>query len=57
MLGRLTLGVDPALVATRVAVPTSATSAGTAGTWAMDATHYYVCVATDTWRRVEVVSW
>ncbi len=34
-----------------VAAPATATSAGTAGQIAYDATHIYVCVATNTWVR------
>lgn len=32
-------------------VPATATSTGTPGQVAYDATHFYVCVATDTWVR------
>lgn len=35
-----------------VAVPATAASAGTAGQVAYDATHFYVCVASNTWVRV-----
>ena len=34
-----------------VAVPATATSTGTAGQVAYDATHFYVCIATNTWVR------
>jgi hypothetical protein len=34
-----------------VAAPSTATSAGKAGQIAYDATHIYVCVATNTWVR------
>lgn len=40
-----------------VAVPATATSAGTAGQIAYDASWLYVCVATNTWRRVALSSW
>lgn len=40
-----------------VAVPTTPTSSGVAGQIAYSSTHLYVCVATNTWRRVELVSW
>lgn len=33
------------------AVPSTASSAGTAGQVAYDATHFYVCIATNTWVR------
>ena len=37
--------------------PTSATSIGTAGTIAYDSNYVYICVATNTWRRVAISSW
>lgn len=38
-------------VSTRVAVPSTASSAGTAGMWATDGSYLYVCTATNTWVR------
>lgn len=38
-------------------VPASATAAGTAGDIVWSATHIYVCIATNTWRRVAISSW
>lgn len=46
-------GVQPA----RSTVPTSATAAGTKGQVAADASFLYVCVATNTWRRVALATW
>lgn len=40
-----------------VPVPATATSTGTTGDIAMDATHFYVCHATDTWKRVAISTW
>lgn len=40
-----------------VAVPATATSAGTAGQRAYDANFLYICVATNTWRRVALAAW
>lgn len=40
-----------------VAVPASATAAGNPGDIAIDSTHLYVCVASNTWRRVSLSSW
>lgn len=37
--------------------PASATAAGTTGQIAWDANYLYICVATDTWRRVAHASW
>lgn len=39
-----------------VTVPILATSTGTAGQVAYDATHFYVCVATNTWVRVALAT-
>jgi len=41
----------------RVAVPAAATSTGTVGQMAYTATHLYVCVATDTWVRADLITW
>lgn len=46
-----------ALQAMRTSVPATATSTGTVGQWASDANFFYVCHATNTWRRVALVSW
>lgn len=40
-----------------VAAPAAATSAGVAGTWAYAAGFLYICVATDTWKRVVIAAW
>jgi hypothetical protein len=40
-----------------VAVPASATATGTAGQMAYASGFLYVCVATNTWRRVALSSW
>ena len=41
----------------RVAVPASATSAGTIGDWAADASYLYICVSVNTWRRTALTTW
>lgn len=38
-------------------LPATATDAGTAGQIAWDADFIYVCVATDTWKRVAIATW
>ena len=38
-------------------VPANATATGTAGQFAYDTSYLYVCVATNTWRRVAIASW
>ena len=40
-----------------VAAPTTASSTGTAGDWAVDADYIYVCTATDTWKRAGLSTW
>jgi hypothetical protein len=40
-----------------VAVPLSSSAAGTVGQIAFDASHFYVCVATDTWVRASLATW
>jgi hypothetical protein len=45
------------VLAIRVAVPATASSAGEPGMWASDGSHAYFCHATDTWVRVAVGSW
>ena len=37
--------------------PASATASGTAGQRAYDANYYYICTATNTWRRTAISSW
>jgi len=38
-------------------VPTTASDPGTAGMLAYDADYLYVCIATDTWKRVAIATW
>ena len=38
------------------AVPATATSTGIRGQFASDATHLYICTATDTWKRVAIAT-
>lgn len=40
-----------------VATPASAGAAGVAGQWSYDATHIYVCIATNTWVRATLATW
>lgn len=46
------LGVDPAFIGARVAVPANSSSACVSGSYAMDTSFYYVCVSSNSWRRV-----
>ncbi len=38
-------------------VPVTASSTGVAGTLAYDSNYLYVCVATNTWKRVAIATW
>lgn len=44
-------------IAVNAGVPASASAAGVTGQVAWDADHFYVCTATDTWKRVAVATW
>jgi len=44
-------------LASTVSIPTSASSTGTAGQVAVDSSHIYICVATNTWKRVAISTW
>ena len=37
--------------------PSTASSNGTAGTIAYDSNYIYICIATNTWKRVAIGSW
>lgn len=52
-----TSATDGGIVSTRVDVPATATASGTAGQWAFDASYLYICVATNTWKRVGLATW
>lgn len=52
-----TADTDGFYLTQKVAVPSTATSGGSLGQWAADTSYMYVCVATNTWRRVAVASW
>lgn len=45
------------VVGSKVVVPSTATSTGALGQWAADASFFYVCTATNTWRRVTITAW
>lgn len=53
--GSLSVGGDPAT--TYGEVPATATSPGRVGEIACDGSRLYICIATNTWRRVTVSSW
>jgi len=55
--GRTTLSIDPTLVGMWAAVPSTSSSPCAQGAWSVDSSFYYVCVATNTWRRAATSTW
>ena len=55
--GATTLSLDTAVVGLRVGVPATSSTACTSGFWAVDAGFFYICQATNSWRRVALASW
>ena len=55
--GKTILSIDPTLVAVWAAAPTTSSSSCTPGTWSMDTNYFYVCVATNSWRRMALATW
>lgn len=47
----------PATAPALASVPASATATGTIGQISFDANYLYVCVATNTWKRVAIATW
>jgi hypothetical protein len=55
--GSSTISVDPSIVITQVLVaPATSIAPCTSGQFSTDSNYYYVCVATDTWKRVALNS-
>jgi hypothetical protein len=54
--GTSILGVDPAVIGSRVAVPATSSSACVTGSYAFDNSFYYSCVSSGSWRRVALAS-
>ena len=55
--GVASLSIDTTVVGLRVAAPATAVSACTTGSWATDSAFFYVCTATNTWKRTGIVTW
>ncbi|MBZ5610856.1 MAG: hypothetical protein LAP38_21545 [Acidobacteriia bacterium] len=55
--GVTTLAIDPTLVGLWVPVPGTSSSTCTKGTWSVDTSFYYVCVAANSWRRTALTTW
>ncbi len=50
------LSLDPVVAGQRTAVPATSTSACVSGSWAANASFYYVCASQNSWRRVALSS-
>ena len=55
-LGSAAYAATTAFLATWVSVPAAKNSTGTAGTVARDANWFYICTATDTWKRSPIAT-
>ena len=55
--GATTMSLDTAVVGLRVAVPSSSTASCTSGFWAADANFFYICQASNSWRRLGLSNW
>lgn len=51
------LAVDTTLIGIRVATPATATTACTSGQWSYDSSYFYICVATNSWKRTAIAAW
>lgn len=47
----------PAIAPVLASVPASATATGVVGQISFDASYFYVCVATNVWKRVAITTW
>lgn len=50
-------GTSDLTIAINAGAPSSATDTGSLGDVAWDADYFYICTATDTWKRVAVATW
>jgi hypothetical protein len=55
--GYQSISVDQAAIGLRSAAPASTGATCTVGQWALDASHYYLCVAANSWKRAALASW
>jgi hypothetical protein len=55
--GTSTTTLNGTIVMPRTATPASATATGTTGTIVWDSSYIYICVATNTWKRVAISTW
>jgi len=55
--GVTTISLDPTQVGLWVPVPLASSSACAVGTWSVDTSFYYICVAANSWRRAALTTW
>jgi hypothetical protein len=55
--GKTTLSADPTLLGMRTAAPPTSSTMCTTGAWAMDNSYFYLCISSNSWRRVATASW
>jgi hypothetical protein len=56
-LGTSTTTLNGNIIMSKTATPASATATGTTGTIVWDANYIYVCIATNTWKRMLITTW
>jgi hypothetical protein len=54
--GKTQLSADTSVIGLRVAVPGTSSTACTTGSWATDGSFFYLCTATNVWRRAALSS-
>jgi hypothetical protein len=54
--GKTVLSADQTVVGLRTSVPANSSSACSTGAWAMDNSFFYICIATNSWRRAATAS-
>jgi hypothetical protein len=55
--GVTTLSVDPTQIGLWTPAPATSSSACAKGTWSIDTSYYYLCVAANTWKRAALSTW
>jgi hypothetical protein len=54
--GKTQLTADTSVIGLRTAAPATSSTACTAGAWATDGSYFYLCTATNVWRRAALSS-
>jgi len=55
--GTSTISIDPSIVSTQVVTPPAASSAAcTTGQFSIDSNYYYLCIASNSWKRIALTS-